>query len=640
MPSKVCKVCMLPKEENADNFYVTKVIDGRPYYRGVCRQCNKEHGPELRLGRDAKFAPRMPDIRPEEYEYKIDDFTAALVRLSRNDMDRLENITAEDFKKKTNSGSFLKKSGVDFNDVKDAARRQLALQGFANPDTGIMGEGTYLVVSDSHGKWCKRPMFELLNNLQKHLKFTGIVHVGHMLDDDNDVSYLWNNFKNLTVVAKPEELAVIQQQKVLHRYKYNIVRNKVMLGDVTICNQELISDYVKTCLKTLDSQLFEGKTICNLHRQERAARCTDSALQYIASPGGICEPHIVKCIKQIDFGAGFQTRLVYPESFSKYRRAEQLTRLWNQGVILLKVTKSGTYMLQARINDIDGEKAVAVFDKVYVGSRVEKPDEKTFVVADSHVPDIDPHVLSVQKQIAQKFQADILVDLGDACSFKALNHHVMGRGEIQDYMNEDLLQECGMAHWILRERASWCQWRSKHIMFANHERFCTDFVKKNPQLGTLLSVPALLDIEGAGYKMTSHKHPLRIGPFTYVHGDMKLYGESGKLHDKLSRAFSIRQDEALVFGHIHSAAIRQRAYSVGFCGLMDQMYNETAATYWTQGCALCSELGGKAFVQLIDCIDGRSWYGNEIYSGLSGGHVKYPANTGFRIQYKYMGVGK
>jgi hypothetical protein len=640
MPSKVCKVCMLPKEENADNFYVTKVIDGRPYYRGVCKSCNAEHGPELRLGKDAKFSPRIPDKKPEEYEYTLDDFAAALVRLSRNDMDRLEDITSEDFQKKTNSGKFLKQSAVEFDEVKDSARKQLALQGFTNPLSKTMGEGTYLVVSDSHGKWCKRPMFELLDNLQKRMKFTGIVHIGHMLDDDNDVSYLWKNYSNLTVVAKPEELGAIQQQKIQHKYKFNIVREKVLLGDVSVCNQELISDYVRTALKTLDGQLFEGKTITNMHRQERAARCTSNSLDYIASPGCLCEPHIVKCIKQIDFSAGFQTRMVYSESFSKYRRAEQLNRLWNQGIALVKVTKSGTYMLQTRIHDIAGEKAVAIFDKVYVGSRVEKPENKAFVIADTHVPDMDVHVLAVQKQIAQQFQADQLIDLGDACSFKALNHHVIGRGEIQDYMNEDLLRECGMAHWVLRERASWCQWKSKHLLFANHERFCTDFVKKNPQLGTLLSVQSLLDVDGAGYVMTSHKHPLRIGAFTYVHGDMKLYGEAGRLHDKLAKAFNIGKDEALVFGHVHSAAIRQRAYSVGFGGTMDQMYNETSASYWSQGCALCSELAGKAFVQLIDCVDGRSWYGNTIVSGLSGGHIKFPASTGYRISYKYMGESK
>ena len=51
----------------------------------------------------------------------------------------------------------------------------------------VLTNGRYLVVSDSHGKHTSRGMFRLLNNLNANLKFNAVIHVGHILDDDNDI---------------------------------------------------------------------------------------------------------------------------------------------------------------------------------------------------------------------------------------------------------------------------------------------------------------------------------------------------------------------------------------------------------------------------------------------------------------------
>jgi hypothetical protein len=414
-----------------------------------------------------------------------------------------------------------------------------------------------------------------------------------------------------------------------------VVRGTIKLGDLTVINQELITDYVRSSLKSVDAKIFPGKTVCNLHRPERTPRCSSNGINYVAAPGCLCEPHIVKCIKQIDFSNGFQTKMVYPDTFIKYRRAAQLSKIWDQGMIMVKVDRHGVaHILQCPIQDLKSDKVTSVFDKIYCNDRVFNPEIKAFVVGDTHCPDFDIHVLDVQQQIARLFKGNLLVDLGDASSMVGINHHTMGRREIQSYANASLVKEASMTHWILKERTKCSAYDDCIMLFANHERFSTDFIKKNPQFSELLNIRTLLNTDDAGYTLVPHKTPYKAGPFTFIHGDMDLYGESGKVADKLSRAFDIGPGKALVFGHVHSAGVRSRTYSLGMGGLMNQMYNETSATYWTQGCSLCTSYKGLAFVQLIDCIEGRSWYGNEILSGLVP-TMKFPTAATFSIKYEF-----
>jgi predicted phosphodiesterase len=78
----------------------------------------------------------------------------------------------------------------------------LVKSGAKNPLNMTLTNGRYLVVSDSHGKHTSRGMFRLLNNLNNNLKFDAVIHIGHILDDDNDISYLWKDFSNFIVVAR------------------------------------------------------------------------------------------------------------------------------------------------------------------------------------------------------------------------------------------------------------------------------------------------------------------------------------------------------------------------------------------------------------------------------------------------------
>lgn len=625
--SRVCRKCGTSKIEE-DNFYLTKIYKGKKYYRAVCADCYSSKDKPVSGDRPIP----VEAVASDEHEYVLEDFARALVTLSRHSLDRLATITQKEFESKTKARKFMDKAeGCTFAKAKELAGQMLIGLGYGHPMAAEFDEGLYLIVGDSHGKHTKRPMFKLLNSLNKKFKFDRIIHVGHMVDDDDDVSFLWEDFDNLTVLAKPEELQTVNNKG------YDIVRETIKLGDLNVINQELISDYVRNYLKSVDASIFPGKTICNLHRPERSARCSSDGINYVAAPGCLCEPHIVKCIRQIDFNSGFQTKMVYPDTFSKYRRAKQISKVWDQGMIMVKVDSCGVaHILQCPIQTVSKDKVTAVFDKIYCGDKVFDPELKVFVVGDTHSPDFDIHVLDVQRQIAEKFKGNHLVDLGDASSMVGLNHHTIGRREIQSYASASIVKEASITHWILKNRTEQSDYERCILLFANHERFSSDFVKKNPQFSELLNIRTLLNTDDAGYTLIPHKTPYKLGPFTFVHGDMDLYGESGKIFDKLSRAFDIGEGKALVFGHVHSAGIRARAYSVGMGGGMNQMYNETAATYWTQGCSLCTSYKDKAFVQLIDCIEGRSWYGDKIISGLSP-KMDLPKSARFSIKFEFEG---
>jgi hypothetical protein len=445
-----------------------------------------------------------------------------------------------------------------------------------------------------------------------------------MLDDDGTASYRWKDFGNLTVLAKPEELSKV------HELGYNTVRERVLLGDITVFNQEHITDYTSASLRTIDTGVCPGTCIVNLHRPERMPRCSSGGRSFIASPGCLCEPHVIRTIKQIDFTAGYQTRTAYPTSFHKYRKARQDMTMWRQGLILVRVSNGRGYMLQSAIKDISSvEKATAVFNRIITSRTVCGPDSSAMVVADTHSPLHDMPTVSLQGQVAKAFRPGVLVDLGDSVAFNSVNHHDMDRGFIQNYATVDMLRETAAAHWILALRSRWAP--EKYFFSANHERFMQDFVRKNPMFASLFTMDTLLGLSGLGYRTIDYKQPLRWKGFIFVHGDYKLFGMRGCLHDKLAAAFSPGPGEELAFGHVHYASSRGQVSSIGMSGAFDQLYNEVAVSTWTQGFGWGVQYKGCAFLQLIDNVAGTCWF-QDIYNAED---IKVPAMERASLTYQY-----
>jgi predicted phosphodiesterase len=521
----------------------------------------------------------------------------AMVELSRQDLSRLHDITEDEFARKINLDVELKK--VSFTEVKKEALNQLEALGLGNELMLTLKEGTYVIVGDSHGKFTRTKMFNLLDEVNKFIKPTKIIHVGHLLDDDNEISYNWGMFDNLMVVAKMEELKLLQERRNTRNFKYEIVRGGIKLGsELYIMNQDIISDYVKTSLSTLDTQILDDKVIVNSHRLEIMPKCSEeNNSSYIVSPGALCEKHIAKAIKQIDFGEGKVVKQAYHSGFSKYRRMQHMYDYWNQAMLVVNVDSKGNHtIIPCIIRKIGKDYVTSYFNKIITSSGVKNPDKKIFIVADMHAPNHDNNILDIQEQICKDYAADVLVNLGDAHDFRCLNHHEMDKGIM---ITRSILDDSAQAHYCLKRQAGWA--KEKHIIYGNHERFPMDFIAKFPQFGDYLDFSFLCGLEDLGYKMTSLKHVLKIGNAKFIHGDLSMYGQSGSKLEKASKTFG----ENVFVGHSHYSSIRLGGYTIGLSGLKDQTYNEPVASNWVHGFGMCNQYEGQSFPSTI-VIDNKS----------------------------------
>jgi len=534
----------------------------------------------------------------------------ALIQLCRSDKERLNSISEEEFLRKINIED--ENIPVSFKKIKELASQYLDSLGYGNPEEIKLGEGSYIIMSDSHGKWTKTEMFNLLNNLNTYIKPNKIIHIGHILDDDNEISYNMGEFKNLIILAKDEELRTVQAQRNTYNFNYEIVKGDILLGkDLSVTNQEIISDYVRSPLSTLDSHVFDEKLIVNNHRLEWSQKCSEgNNTSYIVSPGCVCEKHVLKTIKQIDFEDNRIVKQSYNEGFSKYRKMKKLCDYWNQGVLVVHIDSKGFHTIIPCLIRNFGKKEyiTSYFDKIITNNGIKEPDKKIFISADMHSPNQDNNVLDIQSQICKDYKPDIFVNIGDSHDYRSLNHHEMERGVT---ITQDILDESAQVHHALKKMSEWA--KEKHIIYGNHERFSADFIAKFPQFKKYLDFRFICDIEGLGYKMTNLKDILKIGSSKFIHGDLTMYGQSGTKLEKAARTFK----GTVFIGHMHYPAIRFGSYSIGLSGKLDQVYNEPSASTWIHGFGMCNHYKKHSYPTTIAIVDNTCIINNKCYKPIN-----------------------
>ena len=547
------------------------------------------------------------EIETEEENMVRERAIDSLLVISRYSASRLNKITKNEFISKVNIDK--KNRDINFNEIKELANKKLDDLGFTNPSEKELKKGTYVIVGDSHGKHTNKEVFKLLKNFCNYLKPNNVIHIGHILDDDNDISYDWGGFKNLIILSKIEELRIVQGQRNRFDFNYDVIKECVKIGNLMVTNQDIISDYVKTPISGLDSEIFDDRSIVNSHRLEFSTRCTNDEISYVGSPGCLCDKHITRTIKQIDFHDGRVIKQAFHEGFSKYRRMNHMCEYWKNGLMVIHVDSDGnTTVVPCSIKKVNKGYAISYFDKIITSNSISKPDKKIFIVGDIHSDMHDRNVLDIQESICKDYCPDICVNIGDTHNYGALNHHLMDK---RIHIKKDILNEAAQTHYILKRMSSWA--KESYILYGNHERFGKDFVDKYPQFGEFLDLKLLCDVESLGYKLVPLKSVLRIGSTKFIHGDFNMYGQSGAFMEKVAKTFG----EDVFVGHIHYPAIRFGCYSVGLSGLIDQEYNEFNATRWIHGFGLCNHFQGKSFSTTIAIIKNRCIIKNKTYKPYS-----------------------
>lgn len=494
---------------------------------------------------------------------------------------------------------------MSFEEIKNLAMEQIVGLGMAYPKTKVLGKGTYVIVGDSHGKHTSNQMFDLLKTINEEVKPDYIIHVGHISDDGDEISYRWKEFPNLIVLGMLAELKLLKSQVI----KYDVVRKEVKLGNLVITNQYDSGDFVKKSIGKIDPMTLPDMTVLNSHRHEMHSHCAFNKDRIILSPGCLCERHTIRTQKVLIFKDGLPTvRQVHTSGFQKYNKQEQDNARWENGLVIVEVDDEGEASVSpCRIRETILGFTTAFFDKIYGEHEVRDPDKKIFFNADLHCVMHDAEILDIQEQFCGDYQPDVHVNLGDVMDNRALNHHMGGTSGAAFFHNSDgeieyreVLPDVGETRFVMARMRRWAG--ESFLLIGNHERFASDFALKAPQLAGLLDVTVLLGCKEMGVNVTNLKKTLVFGDMKMVHGDVKVWGGTGgSKMDKIANNYGMNT----VMGNIHYPAIRSGCYSMPMSGQLDQQYNEVDASQWMQGFGYANVFDGLSFITIVTVMSGR-----------------------------------
>jgi len=557
----------------------------------------------------------------------IDNLVRGIIEVARHDPKNLRSLTKQQFQQKIIIDGSLP---ISFVELKKKALYELEQIGYSYPSSKMLGEGTYIVVGDTHGKHTRTGMFKLLKNLNKHLNANNIIHVGHFVDDDDDINYNWKDFSNLIVLAKEEELKTIATQKL----KQEIIRKEILLGNkLTIANQDLLGDYVNTPLsRGITPEFFENSTITNLHRHEMDTRCTeDGTFACVVSPGCLCEQHLVATIKQQDFTDGRTVKMTFPSGYKKYRRMQHMYKTWQQGISIIHIDKQGDFsIVMCRIHKTSKGFTTSYFDKIITENNILEPDEKSFINSDIHCKLHDCNILDIQEQIVEDYKPDIFAILGDISDSHSLNHHVFSKNNSMRITDSTILNESASTNYLLTRMTKWA--KRKILLLGNHERFLNDIVDKLPQFSEILNFKFICNLQDLGFEVIELNQTKKIANVIYTHGDIKMFGQTGSNRfDKIFRTYG----RNVIMGHTHSPACRNDCYTTGLSGKLNLEYNEVNASRWQHGFALSNSFEDVAFICNIIITNNKTLLNKKCYKPINPNNWIVPKFRA-KLEYKFL----
>ena len=606
MPTKTCIEC--GETKNIEEFEMDNYTGGgrTPYRRNKCKRC-------LQLQRSKCVVKKITaesDVVIEEGQSRntiFDDMVAGILRLARHDIDRLEKITLKEFHETfVNSVKFCKKFNITYEEViQEACNRLTRTFGLNFDKKKVLKPGTYLIVGDSHGKHCRNKTFDLLKNIVREYNIKSVIHVGHILDDDNTISYRWNDFNNVIVLPKREELQVIVAKNKDEKLNFELVHDCITAGNIDIRNQEFFTnEYMDVSIANMPQNIVQKHTITNFHRHEMESRNTpkDENLLYMGI-GCICDQFVTTTRLIKNWVGGGQMKESYTNGFVTYRRRGEMVKLWEKGIVLLYVDKSDNVTpVMLRIYDIsNNELGIGFLNKVVTNKKTYKSDSIDLITGDMHVPMHDLDTMVLIDHVASTYKFKNHVNLGDVCHNIALNHHSMDRGRILETMNESVMSEAAATNYVLSKCVKWAA--NNYLIYANHERFIEDFFMRFPQLKDLLDIKMLYGLDKLGIKLIPMKETLKLGNAIYAHGDQKPYGIGGKITERMAKIFKGYNNPVMI-GHVHFPSIRSGCYSIGLAGKLDQKYNEPTTSRWMHGFGIGTTLGKITWLATIPIFNG------------------------------------
>lgn len=623
--SMTCVKCGREKQESDFRHYMNR---GVPLIRRECKKCESLAAMK-RMGvgnhEDEEFADDRDTI--------LGKLVEALIQMARHEYQRISKISSRQFyDMHDQSREMCRKHGIHYGDIERIAKKKLSdTYGLDYDSERELKAGTYLIVGDSHGKHTQHKTFDLLKKLQKYFNFRNIIHVGHLLDDDNTISYRWNDFDNVMIVPKRCEVKEIVSRN--DEFGFEIVHERAYAGNLDIRTQDYYTnEYTDTSIGNINQNLNHRHTLMNFHRHEMDSKNTRKGESLIyMSPGCLCENFVTQVRLVKDWVGGGQTKEAWTTGMVTYQRRQEMMKLWERGVVILHVDSRGGYTpVMCRIYDIDKDECgIGYMGRVITNRRICGAEQMDLITADMQVPLHNPETLSIIDSVASRYNFKNHINLGDVCSNISVNHHDLGKGRIIDCANTSLLWESAYTAYILERTCGWAE--HSYLIYANHERFLEDFYGRYPQFKEIFDIRLLYNLDRLGINLVPLKEHIEIKNALYVHGDLKHYGLSGKTADKNAKNFDASR-HPVVIGHVHYSSIRAGCYSIGFAGGFDQKYNEVDSSRWNAGFGTATSWKGRTWISTIPILSNRL---------LLDGHSYSPSNTGrwimkgFKADMKY-----
>lgn len=573
-------------------------------YKPVCKACYKAKIKVSYSHRQTE-AEHVNEII-DQHKLTVNDLCLILLEMARFDKQRLEAIEEAEFwssySLSKDIASYLE---IDFKTIKKYSQDILNKEFGAKFQRNIvLGKGRYLIIGDSHGKHSKHKIWDLVANINKALKIDKIIHVGHVLDDEETVNYHLDDYKNMIVLTKKEEIRPILSYMREHGFNFGIVRDRLQLGKLTVTNQDVIlNEYTYQGINALDPYMFDSDLLINSHKHEMDSKTTpeDKNLLYMGV-GCLCEPFVVKTVRMMDWWESRKrTKVCYTETFKAYRRYQEMSKLWEQGVYIVEVGENGEYTpIPCRIQKVNEvDYAIAWFDKIITSTGIKSCNDLTLITGDAQIPFQQPETFSIIDQIAKRFKFNAHINVGDFVNNSCLNHHELSRNNRLYMDGQYLIKEYALATDIMEKTCKWAKEQYFHI--GNHERFVQDYVEHNPQFFGFLDIYNLLPLTRLNIKTIPLKQSYIRHNARYLHGNIEGYGCAGNLSDKLAKIYNARKTPVCI-GHIHCPTIRHGVYSVGLCGKMDQTFNEPMASRWMAGFGISTSYNGISWITTIPIV--------------------------------------
>jgi len=615
MSTKVCIDC--GKIKDIEKFAFRKE---RNAYRNQCRKCRSLQKSNAFVRKFASKKKKKGLVGKQSRTEFFEDLVIALLKLSRYNMKRLHKITSRHFFEEwKESNDTCKKHNITYKQIEaEAERRLIKTFGLDFDRQNELKPGTYLIVGDSHGTHTQHKTFDLMRNIVKAYNVDSIIHTGHMLDDNNLISYRWKDFNNVIVIPKKEEIRILVQKIESENLGFKLVHEKITVGELDIRNQDYFTnEYTDTSISNLQQKNIQRNIITNFHKHEMHSKNTlrGNYLLYMGI-GCLCENFVTSIKRVTDWVGGGQKKEVYTDGYCTSRRREEMKELWERGVVILFVGENNeSTPVMIRIYDVtDDECGIGFLNKVVTNKGIYNSDSIDLVTGDMHIPLHDPHTLSIIDSVADKYNFRNHVNLGDVCHNMALNHHAMDKGRVLETMNESFLRETAHTAYVLRQSIEWG--RKNYMLYANHERFVEDFFTKYPQLKDTLDIKMLYNLDQLDIELIALKETLEIDNARYAHGDLRPYGIGGKLPDKLSKIFNTYETPMMV-GHVHFPSIRAGTYTIGLCGKMDQNYNETTTSQWMHGFGIATNFNSTTWLATIPMLYDRLHMDNNVFESTA-----------------------